>query len=157
MRIWSFDLWICSFKDTVIKLITVPTVRNELWEEEAEGPVGQSWASVVKRLRPECYFSSMCVRHSFWWAVSASGQINGSVQMFLLVKNKEEVRCLHSTLAALFYTHVHRKTPDKTTNVSLTQERNLFEAELSLKREAFSVIKRGWPVWCFWSCVCCVW
>lgn len=58
--------------------------------------------------------------------------------MFLLVKNKEAVGCLYSALTVFLQICAknQKKTPDKTTNFSLMQEVDLFEAEISLKGEA---------------------
>lgn len=63
------------------------------WEEEAE-PVGNNKKKLSlcgDTAQTRVLFLKHVVRHSSWWACSASGQINGWAQMFLLVKNKDAV------------------------------------------------------------------
>lgn len=87
-------------------------MNNVLWEEEA-----RAWRLEMRvcgvTAPTRVLFLKHRVRHSVWWDVRAYGQIDGSAQMFALVKNWGS--------GGMFCSKIKKKkTSDKTTHISVS-------------------------------------
>lgn len=97
IQVNACDRWICSLKDTRRCILigpVLPVMRDELLRRGSRACRKQQQKKLSlcgDTAQTRVLFLKHVVRHSSWWACSASGQINGWAQMFLLVKNKDAV------------------------------------------------------------------
>ena len=97
-------------KTSFTRTLALSVMNNELWEEEARAWRLEMRVCGVTALTRELFLKHR-VRHSVWLDVRAYGQIDGSAQMFALVKNWGS--------GGMFAQKFFKKTPDKTTHISV--------------------------------------
>lgn len=122
-------------------------MNNVLWEEEA-----RAWRLEMRvcgvTAPTRVLFLKHRVRHSVWWDVRAYGQIDGSAQMFALVKNWGS--------GGMFCSKIKKKRHQTKPHTFLSHARSEPVWSRNIKEEAFGGIERGRHVWRFGVCLLCL-